>query len=329
MADLVLAMGTSHSPMLGSPAADILVHAERDRTNPGLLNKEGAPTSYAALAATADPAIAAQLAPEIIEDRTRICRESLDRLGAALAEARPDAVIVIGDDQREQFHDDNMPAMLIYRGDTIANFPSSLPADAPQYWHRARAQYFEPRTPRDYPVDAGLARHLIESLIADGFDISQSNVLPRQRGEGHAFGFVHRRLMKERVVPLVPVMLNTYYPPNQPSPARCHALGRAIAAAVARWPGGKRIAVVASGGLSHFTVDEELDTAVLDAISDGDGAPLSGLPREKLNSGNSEIRNWIAMAGAARELQTEWREYVPFYRSPAGTGCGMAFGVWQ
>jgi hypothetical protein len=49
---------------------------------------------------------------------------------------------------------------------------------------------------------------------------------------------------------------------------------------------------------------------------------------DKLNSGSSEIRNWIVAAGAAAELRMKWREYVPLYRTPAGTGCGMAFAEW-
>ena len=48
----------------------------------------------------------------------------------------------------------------------------------------------------------------------------------------------------------------------------------------------------------------------------------------KLNSGSSEIRNWIVVAGVAERLKTQWQEYVPLYRSPAGTGCGMAFAAW-
>ena len=47
---------------------------------------------------------------------------------------------------------------------------------------------------------------------------------------GHAWSFVHQRLMGDRVVPIVPVLLNTYYPPNQPTPRRCYQLGRAIRA---------------------------------------------------------------------------------------------------
>jgi 3-O-methylgallate 3,4-dioxygenase len=49
----------------------------------------------------------------------------------------------------------------------------------------------------------------------------------------------------------------------------------------------------------------------------------------QLNSGTSEIRNWIAAAGALEGLETAWQDYVPCYRSPAGTGCGMGFAVWR
>ena len=52
------------------------------------------------------------------------------------------------------------------------------------------------------------------------------------------------------------------------------------------------------------------------------------IPAVRLNSGNSEIRNWIVAAGAAGNLQTAWQEYEPLYRTPAGTGCGMAFAAW-
>ena len=46
--------------------------------------------------------------------------------------------------------------------------------------------------PRQYPVDAKLGLHLIESLIEQGFDVSHSKQLAKEHGEGHAFGFVHR-----------------------------------------------------------------------------------------------------------------------------------------
>ncbi len=329
MADLVLALASSHSPMLNSPAEDILLHGARDRSNPGLLDTEGRPVSYQSLLDAADPAIARLLDSTAVASRAERCRRDIDRLAAALAEARLDALIVVGDDQHEQFLDDNLPAISVYWGDTIVNATLPLPADAPAYWRRARSQYHEPSAARHYPVGAGRARHLIEPLSAAAFDVSQSRALARGGGEGHAFGFVHRRLMGSGIVPIVPIALNTYFPPNQPRPRRCVGLGRAIAAAVRSWPARARVGIAASGGLSHFTIDEELDTRVLAAIDAGDLDALGSLPVAKLNSGNSEIRNWIAVAGAAEGLRTDWSDYVPCYRSPAGTGCGMAFATWR
>jgi AmmeMemoRadiSam system protein B len=134
--------------------------------------------------------------------------------------------------------------------------------------------------------------------------------------------------MPGKAIPTVPVMLNTYYAPNQPTPKRCYALGRALYQAITTWPEDSRVAVVASGGLSHFVIDEELDELVIKAMQTHDAAALASLPRERLNSGNSEIRNWIATAGAVAHLQMRLIDYVPCYRSPAGTGCAMGFAQW-
>lgn len=57
-------------------------------------------------------------------------------------------------------------------------------------------------------------------------------------------------------------------------------------------------------------------------------AHAAALPRPRLQSGTSEIRNWITVAGAAQHLDMELFDYVPCYRSPAGTGCAMAFAQW-
>ena len=327
MAEIVLGLASSHSPMLGSPAADYLKHADRDIRSDAHLDRAGAPASYDSLLATADPAIADELDAGTVAAKVAACQAGIDRLAGALAEARPDVVVVVGDDQKEQFLEDNLPAMLIYSGETIENSVSPLPETAPEYWKRARSQFHEKSGPKDYPVAGAFARHLTASLVAADFDISHSERLPRPIGEGHAYGFVHQRLMTRRIAPIVPVVLNTYYPPNQPSPRRCFALGRALADAVRAWPEDIRVAFVASGGLSHFTVNPDLDRTVLDAFLTGDGEILGAIPRAQLNSGNSEIRNWIAVAGASAGLVPEWHDYIPCFRTPAGTGCGMGFAI--
>jgi 3-O-methylgallate 3,4-dioxygenase len=183
---------------------------------------------------------------------------------------------------------------------------------------------------RTFPVDAGLGRHLVETLTHQfEFDVAHVRVQPRHSPFGHAWSFVHQRLMGDRVRPIVPIMLNTYYPPNQPTPKRCYQLGRAIRQAVEAWPTRERVAIVASGGLSHFFVDEDLDRYVLELLAKKDGDALVALPTAKLESGNSEIRNWIAAAGALEHLTMQLVDYVPSYRSEAGSGVGMAFAFWQ
>ncbi|MGH8732066.1 MAG: protocatechuate 3,4-dioxygenase [Burkholderiales bacterium] len=302
-------------------------HARRDELYAHHLDREGNRVSYRQLLAQAPAGL--DISDRMTARRVAACERHLDRLSGSIKDTKLDALVVVGDDQREQYFEDNMPAFLVYCGASIANSTLQLPAEAPAYWRRARSIYHEPDAPRDYPVARDLALHLVRSI--DDFDLAYAEKLAKPRGEGHAFGFVHRRLMGEGVIPIVPLVVNTYYPPNQPRPGRCFRLGRALAQAIAGFGSDQRIGIIASGGLSHFTIDEKLDDTVLNACAQGDEAALASIPPAKLNSGSSEIRNWIVMAGAAAAaaLRCEWREYVPLYRTPAGTGCGMAFACLQ
>ena len=60
-------------------------------------------------------------------------------------------------------------------------------------------------------------------------------------------------------------------------------------------------------------------------VSYKDAAVLSALPQRRMNSGTSEVRNWIATAEAVEHLDMALIDYLPCYRSPAGTGCAMGF----
>jgi seryl-tRNA synthetase len=87
--------------------------------------------------------------------------------------------------------------------------------------------------------------------------------------------------------------------------------------------------VVASGGLSHILIDEEIDRQTIDGLLHKDKQKLFSLPVEKLIFGTSEIRNWVAVAGAVEHLDMKLVDYVPCYRSMAGTGCAMSFASWN
>ena len=128
---------------------------------------------------------------------------------------------------------------------------------------------------------------------------------------------------------MVPIFLNTYNPPNQPTPKRCVRLGVALRELIARFPGDLRVGVLASGGLSHFIVEEKMDRAIIEALRNKDLDHLGNLDPRKLKAGSSEIRNWIVVAAAANDLALTWVSYTPAYRSAALTGTGLGFVRWS
>jgi hypothetical protein len=326
MAHIVLGLGTSHSPQLSTPPEIWPLHAERDQRNPDLRGADGRVYPYAELLARTGTSMQKELTPDTWQQRYDACQRGIARLGETLAAVAPDVLIIVGDDQKELFHDDNMPALLVYWGETIRNVPRY--AERPSRALQAAAWAYGEST-REYPVATDLAQHVIGALIEQEFDVAHSHGLPPEQGMGHAFSFIYGRIMPGIVIPIVPVMLNTYYPPNQPTPRRCYAIGQALRRAVESWPTDCRVGIIASGGLSHFVIDEELDQLTITALQNKDAAALATLPRERLNSGNSEIRNWLAVGGAVEHLDMQLIDYVPCYRSPAGTGCAMAFAQWQ
>jgi Catalytic LigB subunit of aromatic ring-opening dioxygenase len=312
MAQFVAAFGTSHSPMLASRLEDWQTgFLSRDKARQ-FVDFDGNPCDYDTLLAHAPADALERIAPEHLARRHGEAMAAMARLRDDVAEARLDALIVVGDDQEELFQHDNMPAIGIYYGETI----------------RGRLPYHKEIVEADYPCDAALARHLIAAVQQDGFDLSAMRSLREGQREGHAFSFVHRFYLPDGV-PIVPVFLNAYYPPNQPLPGRCIALGEALRRAVEAYPGNARIGVMASGGLSHFVVDETFDQAMIDALRSKNTAFFRSAPLTKLMSGSSEMRNWICMAGTLGSLDMQWVSYVPGYRTPALSGTGLCFASFR
>ena len=329
MARITFAAGTSHTPMLLASDETLPRFQETDSLMKHR-DKEGRPVTYGDLLEKADPKLADMVAPKNLVARQNVARDAAKRLRQALAAAKLDALLVMGDDQNESYLEDCRPAFAIYYGETIRNNVTQHKtySHLPEWYIKNRQGFFEASAPRDYPVHSSLATHLIESLMDGGFDPASSKSLREGEGEGHALAYVHRHVVAaESPVPVVPVFLNTYYAPNQPRPARCYAFGQAVRRAVEAFAGDIKVGVLASGGLSHFLVDEDFDRAILNALADKNADFLRSLPRNKLNAGSSEILNWVALAGAAEHLELNWFEYVPGYRTPAGTGTGLSFAT--
>lgn len=327
MPRIAAAFASSHSVMLTSTQEDWQSRfLERDRAL-GFFDRNGTPCTYDEVLARAPADAGLRVTPAAVAQRFEAVQADMRSLRTKIAAAKLDALIVLGDDQKELFDERMMPSIGIYYGDTIVN--GVRPAHVDDWYVRAQMRRLEDGAPRHYPCDAALARHLIDGMMTRGFDITAMSGLGSGQHEGHAFSFVHRMYMAEGAVPIVPVFLNTFYPPNQPSPARCAALGHAIRDLVACYRQDVRIGVMASGGLSHFQTEEDLDHEVIAALRAGEGARLAGLDPRRLQSGSSEIRSWIALGAAASDLALDWISYTPGFRTPALTGTGLCFASWR
>jgi hypothetical protein len=317
MAEIVIGVGTSHSPQLSVRAADWQVLREKDETDPRL--------DYQKLLQKAKPGLDAELTPEKFRSRDEACQIAIRTLGEALQAARADVVVIFGDDQQEQFHDDNMPTFAVYHGKSVPVVTHT--GRNPAAWKHAEERGWAATAP-EYEAGDDLAGHLVRALTDAEFDIARCNKLRPEIGVGHAFSFLYRRILPGGRLPMVPVMVNTYYPPNQPTPKRCYAFGQAVRKAIEAWDSSKRVAIMASGGLSHVVIDEEIDAMTIDGLRNKKPELLFRLPRERLRGGTSEILNWVALAGAMENRELKYLEYVTTYRSPAATGCGMGFAYW-
>lgn len=328
MARLVAAFGTSHSIMLNATLEDWHRHFRVRDCTLSYHDRAGRTLSYDEALALAPPNAAELIAPARIEERHAAAHANIARMKAEIEAARLDALIVIGDDQRELFEERHQPSIGIYYGTTIRN-AAAIEAPGATWFERARMGFQEPAADAHYPCDAALALHLIDGLVNREFDIAAIQSLANGQFEGHAYGFVHRRYIGRTDLPVVPVFLNTYYPPNQPTPGRCVALGRAIAELVASYPKDIRIGIIGSGGLTHFLIDAEFDQDLIAAFRRNDLDFLARLDPRRLQSGSSEIRNWLVAAAAAGSLALQWASYVPGYRSPALSGTGLCWATWR
>ena len=244
------------------------------------------------------------------------CMAAIGKLREQVEALHPDVIIVVGDDQHENLVDDNMPPFTIYMGEEAEASVSLRYLNQPKSENRTK-----------YRVDAKMAKALVDGLMDEGFDPSYSRKTRYDGGLGHAFARVLKFISPEADCRVIPVMVNTYYPPA-PSAKRCVAFGQALTSALRRFPGDERVVIVGSGGLSHTKIDEKLDEAFIQALEHNDLDYMAAMPADILVEGTSEIRNWIVTAAAANR-PGKMIEYQPLYRTATGVGCAMGFASWE
>jgi hypothetical protein len=254
--------------------------------------------------------------PEIKWAKWNGCMEAIGKLRAKIDTLNPDVLVIVGDDQHENLVDDNMPPFTIFIGEEVEASVSLRYLNQPKSENRTK-----------YRVEAKIGKALIDGLMDEGFDPSYSKRTRYDGGLGHAFARVLKFLSPQANHSVVPVMVNTYYPPA-PSAKRCVQFGQALARVLGQVSGDQRVVIVASGGLSHTKIDEKLDEGFVRALKQNDTTYMSAMRAADLVEGTSEIRNWIVTAAAANRPGT-MLDYFPLYRTSTGVGCAMGFAYWE
>lgn len=228
------------------------------------------------------------------EDRDLVLRvhTAFARVKQLLTDAHLDAICVIAGDHIEGFVLNAVPAFAVFVGSEVSG----------QF---GRYRY-------TFPVHEPLARAILEQGIERDFDLCYSQEIRLD----YAFYVPLHFTMPESRVPIVPLYVNVYLPP-QPTPRRCYAWGEALRAILDARP--ERVALMASGGMSHFpgtdrygSPDYDFDRRLLRQLAEGRGRETAGLTGEELDkAGNVELRTWITLLGAVGQARAEVICYEP------------------
>jgi len=256
---------------------------------------------------------------ENVKPRYERVRQGLDFLHRHLRETQPGAFLLIGDDQNENYSEQCLPQLAIYTGERVVT------------------------SRHEFECHQDLSEALSEGMLHAGFDVAVSRKFPDDRLLSHAHVHLLERLLPEGDIPVVLIFVESIHAPAV-DPPRCYAFGQALRSVIeSNRPAGERIAVCASGGLSHFSaafpyhaysgpfhygsISEEFDRKALEMMTRGEGEALatSLSSSDLLAHGDIELRSWLTVLGMMGKAKAEILAYEPFYRAI------MAMGVayWQ
>lgn len=337
MADIVLGMWSTHGPILNTTPEEWMLRVINDKRIPHWF--KGKQYSFDELVVLRkNENFSAQITLEERTKRHARCQEGVAKLAEIWKAVKPDVAVIMGNDQRELVLPSLQPMFTIYHGETFWQkpLPEAQSAKLPVGIKESEWAY-RPEEPVVWPGLPDLAALVLEKGVQQGFDFAASAEWPdmgtahHHVGTPHAFSWIIRRVMEDAAVPILPVITNTFFPPNQPTAKRCFDMGRLVGECIREWDRDVRVAVFGSGGLTHFTIDEDFDHRLLMALEARDRDFLTSVPQNILMQGTSEIRNWIAAAGALFDtpLAGGTIDYIPCYRSEAGTGTAQGFACWR
>ncbi len=326
----VLGVGISHFPGFANPDEQMAVRVKQ------VISSDKVPAELKDPANWPEPmrrewgddegtAFAAEHRRRFVEGARRIRR--------AIDDFKPDAVVIFGDDQYENFREELVPPFCVYIVPRFQLRPyiwTRMGTPQPNVWGEPREQTF------DVPGQPQVARFLARAALKAEFDMSYSYRVHDPEGDqlGHAFNFTLAYLDYDRAgwpYPIVPLAVNAYgsgiirnrglvshlfnaeeaeADPPAPSPRRCFALGQALARAVkdSQW----RVVFVGTSSWSHAFLTEkhhyvypdvESDRKRFAALQAADYLAWRDLSLDELEqAGEHELLNWMPLAGAMYEL---------------------------
>jgi aromatic ring-opening dioxygenase catalytic subunit (LigB family) len=239
--------------------------------------------------------------------------EGMDRIAAAVSGASPDVIVAVTNDHYVNYYLDNVPAICVgiarsYRG-PVERFMGEE---------------------KEVPGDRVFGQTLLSALLDHDFDVSFSEKLVFDHGTMVPLHFLN----PDNQLPVVPIVVNNIYEP-MPSPRRLYQLGQVLSKVIEELPDDRRVALVATGGLSHNVgntrageIDVEFDARFLEAVRRGEGSALAALTHDELEAvgnGTHEVRNWLCAMGATGDVPADYVAYEPV--QAWATGCGAA--VWR
>jgi aromatic ring-opening dioxygenase catalytic subunit (LigB family) len=218
---------------------------------------------------------------------------AMEELGKALDESKPDVILFFGADHVETFSVTCVPTFAIIAGSrAIARFAGRE---------------------HNLPIHREMAEDILNKLVVEhDFDMAYSE----DAELGHAFSIPFEYVIGKRDIPVIPFFTNVYVPPL-PTPRRCEALGKAIADIVRGRK--ERVAIIASGGMSHFPGTQkyhypefDFDRWMVSQFEVGNLSSLLDMTGTQLDEvGNTEMLNWAVMFGAIGQHAGELIDYIP------------------
>jgi 2'-aminobiphenyl-2,3-diol 1,2-dioxygenase, large subunit len=249
------------------------------------------------------------MSPAGVEDQARHVVNGIKEIGRRVRATNPDLLLVISSDHMFNLNLALQPPFCVGVADSFVPFGDMDIAREPRRGSREFAQAF------------------VERAASSGFDLAKAE----EFRPDHGIALPLTMIDPDRTIPIVPLLVNINMDPP-PSPSRCYALGSVLRATIEKdRPKTERVAILATGGLSHWLniprhgeVAEQFDRHVMNAIISGRASELAKMSSAEIvkqgGNGGLEIVNWLIAAATVPDRSGEIIYYEPIPQWFTGMG---------